>query len=58
MVARVFGVVARVNGVVARVFYDVCMFPPVKMFSGVNQERNLHRSKQSKTALNKYVAGS
>ncbi len=39
------------------------MLPPLKKCSGLNQERNLHRSrtvykpKQSKTALNKYVAG-
>ncbi len=37
--------------------------PPVKKCSGLNQERNLHRSstvyksKQSRTDLNKYVAG-
>ncbi len=39
------------------------MIPPVKKWSGLDQERHLHRSstvyklKQSKTALNKYVAG-
>ncbi len=44
-------------------YESIIMFPPVKKWSGLNQERYLHRSstvykpKQSKTALNKYVGG-